>query len=263
LARVRDINVTLLDRFADWNPSVAWDSDGVVTVWKLERDDETRFLKVRKIARHHYSLADERDRMLWAHGQIPVPDVLDYGIDDDEEWLLTTALPGQDATTPEHKADPTWIVALLARGLRELHESLDVATCPFDFTNDLAIAHVKRRLDADVFTEPYEHHEEFRHLEPEQMVERLEALRPADEDIVVCHGDYCFPNVLIDAGMIVGYLDLGELGVADRWLDVAVGAWSTTWNLGPGYEDLFYESYGVDPDPDRIEFYRLLYDLAS
>ena len=44
---------------------------------------------------------------------------------------------------------------------------------------------------------------------------------------------------------------------------IAVGAWSVTWNIGPGWEDLFYESYGVAPDPDRITFYRLLYDLAS
>ena len=44
---------------------------------------------------------------------------------------------------------------------------------------------------------------------------------------------------------------------------VAVGAWSVTWNLGPGWEELFYEAYGVEPDEPRIEFYRLLYDLAS
>ncbi len=72
-----------------------------------------------------------------------------------------------------------------------------------------------------------------------------------------------FPNVLIDEGRIAGYLDLGELGVADRWCDVAVGAWSTTWNVGPGWEDIFYESYGIAPDPDGIEFYRMLYSLAS
>ena len=60
-----------------------------------------------------------------------------------------------------------------------------------------------------------------------------------------------------------GYVDLGELGIADRWWDVTLGAWSTTWNVGPGYEDRFYEAYGVERDDDRIAFYRLLYDLAS
>ena len=95
-------------------------------------------------------------------------------------------------------------------------------------------------------------------------LERLESLRPQSEDLVVCHGDYCFPNILLDdAGAVTGYVDLGELAIADRWWDVTLGAWSTTWNVGPGYEDLFYDSYGIEPDADRIAFYRLLYDLAS
>lgn len=81
--------------------------------------------------------------------------------------------------------------------------------------------------------------------------------------LVVCHGDYCLPNILLDEGRVVGYVDLGELGVADRWWDLAVASWSITWNLGPGLEGLFYDAYGVEPEPDRIRFYRLLYDVVS
>ncbi len=66
---------------------------------------------------------------------------------------------------------------------------------------------------------------------------------------MVCHGDYCFPNVLIEDGSVTGYLDLGELAVADRWWDLAVGSWSTAWNIGPGWEEVFLDSYGVVPDP--------------
>ena len=60
-----------------------------------------------------------------------------------------------------------------------------------------------------------------------------------------------------------GYVDLGELGVADRWWDVAVGAWSAGWNFGQEHEARFYEGYGIEPDPERIRFYRLLYDVVS
>jgi kanamycin kinase len=81
--------------------------------------------------------------------------------------------------------------------------------------------------------------------------------------LVVCHGDYCLPNVLIEADAACGFVDLGELGVADRWWDLAVATWSVTWNLGPGYEDLFLHEYGVERDDDRVEFYRLLYDVVS
>ncbi len=69
--------------------------------------------------------------------------------------------------------------------------------------------------------------------------------------------------MLLDADRVVGYLDLGEVGVADRWRDLAVATWSVTWNFGHGHEDLFLRSYGVARDLRRRDLYRLLYDLES
>ena len=62
---------------------------------------------------------------------------------------------------------------------------------------------------------------------------------------------------------VTGYVDLGELGVADRWWDLAVATWSIAWNLEEGFEESFLSAYGVSPDPERISYYRLLYDLVS
>jgi kanamycin kinase len=60
-----------------------------------------------------------------------------------------------------------------------------------------------------------------------------------------------------------GHVDLGELGVADRWADLAVGSWSTEWNYGHGWEKTYFEAYGVGPDPARIRYYRELWDIES
>ena len=100
-------------------------------------------------------------------------------------------------------------------------------------------------------------------MTPLEVLDELERTRPSSEDVVVCHGDYCFPNMLLEDGVVTGYLDVGELGLADRWWDIAVGAWSVTWNVDPRWEPVFYEAYGVEPDSERIRYYRLLYDLAS
>lgn len=91
-----------------------------------------------------------------------------------------------------------------------------------------------------------------------------EALRhPPPIDDVVCHGDACAPNTLLDAeGRVAGHVDLGRLGVGDRWADLAVAAWSTVWNYGPGYEAVVYAAYGVEPDEKRIRYYRLLWDVS-
>jgi hypothetical protein len=60
-----------------------------------------------------------------------------------------------------------------------------------------------------------------------------------------------------------GHVDFGALGVADRWADLAIATWSTEWNYGPGWQAPLLDAYGIEADPDRIRYYRLLGDLAA
>lgn len=135
--------------------------------------------------------------------------------------------------------------------------------CPFDFRLDTALSHARLRLEAGQIEPERDFHEEFSHLSARQAVALLEQSGPDSEDLVVCHGDYCLPNILIEAGIATGFVDLGELGVADRWWDLAVATWSLTWNLGPSYEDLFLSEYGVEKNDRQREFFRLMYDVVS
>lgn len=57
-------------------------------------------------------------------------------------------------------------------------------------------------------------------------------------------------------------MDLGDLGVADRWSDLAIATWSTTWNYGEGWEEPLLDAYGIAPDPERTEYYRLLWEVG-
>jgi kanamycin kinase len=59
------------------------------------------------------------------------------------------------------------------------------------------------------------------------------------------------------------HVDLGRLGTADRWADLAVATWSTEWNYGPGWDRRRLNAYGIAPDPERTRYYRLLWDLSS
>ncbi len=71
------------------------------------------------------------------------------------------------------------------------------------------------------------------------------------------------PNTVLSGdGGWSGHVDLGSLGVADRWADLAVATWSTEWNYGPGWQELLLDTYGVDADPERTAYYRLLWDLG-
>lgn len=80
---------------------------------------------------------------------------------------------------------------------------------------------------------------------------------------MVCHGDACAPNTLVGPGYeVTGHVDFGELGVGDRWADLAVAAWSTEWNFGAGVEAEVYAGYGIEPDARKIDFYRRLWDAT-
>ncbi len=62
--------------------------------------------------------------------------------------------------------------------------------------------------------------------------------------VVVCHGDYTLPNVMMIDGRVSGYLDLGALNVADPETDFEIALTSIRFNLGDGYGDLFLAGYG-------------------
>jgi len=198
-------------------------------VWRNElggltfRDGE-RFLKWNPRG-SGIDLDDERARLAWLAPRHPVPEVLDAARDDDGQLLVTRALPGDGAVTEAWRARPREAVHAIAEGLRALH-ALPVADCAF--TCRWAPA-------TDV---------------------------PPD-DLVVVQGDACAPNTIIGTnGRFAGHVDLGFVGVADRWADLAVASQSLDWNYGPGWQDEFFAAYGIERDEARIARYRALFDGA-
>lgn len=230
--------------------------------WRLDCDTATHYLKV-AVAREYPGLCAEAERTRWAARYVPVAPVIDHGGDGTVEWLVTAAIIGRPASDPT-LGRPADIVVALAEGLRRFHDRAPVRDCLYDFRLDRALDHVRRRVAAGIVDPGDDFHDDHGHLRTATAaLDELERLRPDSEDVVVCHGDYCPPNALLDDGRVVGYVDLGELAVADRWWDLAVGTWSTTWSYAPGHESLFLSAYGASPDPNRQAFYRLLFDLAS
>jgi kanamycin kinase len=247
---------------AGWDSELAWESGPLARTWRLTGPaGEQRYLKSAP-ADAGVPLRSEALRLRWARrNRLAVPEVVAACAAGQAEWLLTEALPGHSAVASELLADPGPLVTALAEGLRRFHQA-PADQCPFPFGIEIALAQVGRRVRAGLI-ETADLHREHAHLSPAAALDELERLRPDGEDLVVCHGDYCLPNVLICGGAATGFVDLGRLGVADRWHDIAIGSWSATWNLGPGWEDLFFASYGVARDDRRIAFYRLLYDVTA
>jgi kanamycin kinase len=205
-------------------------------------------------------LTAEAGRLAWASEWTSVPRVLDAGRDETGAWLVTRGIPARSAVDPRWLADPHAAVRAVGRGLRSLHDALPVDACPFEWSLERRVIAADRRLAAGM--RPTEWFPEHAGYTVSYARGLLHDAPPIDL-AVVCHGDPCAPNTLIDDdGRFAAHVDLGSLGTADRWADIAVAAWSTEWNYGPGFAPLLYEAYGVEPDTERIAYYRLLWDLT-
>jgi aminoglycoside phosphotransferase len=141
-------------------------------------------------------------------------------------WLLTVRLPGRDAAQPWSATDRPRVLDAMADGLTALH-ALDPQACPFD-----------TRYPAHDRT----------------------------ERVVVAHGDYCCPNVMIDPTSMgfAGVLDLGWLGVADPYVDLATTVMTLAGDLNPQYGGLpaarrVFARYGAAFDDPRIDDYLAFY----
>ncbi len=188
------------------------------------RTDDDRHIK---IGPHdaEANMRDEAERMRWARRWTRVPAVLEQGEDATEEWLVTATMTERSAVDPAWLARPEQAVRAVGRGLRMLHDALPVDQCPWEWSVASRLANAERRgirLPAHLRDAP-----------------------PVDA-LVVCHGDACMPNTLIDEdGAVAGHVDLAALGTGDRWADIAVASMSTLWNVGPGWESTLIEAYGV------------------
>jgi kanamycin kinase len=242
----------------------------LILVWRNELGGQTyemgtgagrQFIKWVRTA-SGIDLTREVVRLEWAANYVRVPRVLDRGADDHGTWIVTGGLPGENAVTDRWKADPATAVAAIGRGLRALHDALPVDGCPFSWSVEDRLVGT-RRLSALGSLDPSEWDPIHQQLGITQLLELLASPPPIDQ-LVVCHGDACSPNTLLtDDGCWSGHVDLDQLGVADRWADLAVATWSTQWNYGPGWEEALLDAYGIAADPDRTRFYRLLWDVGD
>lgn len=201
-------------------------------------------------------LPDEAERLAWLGDQgLPCPEIRAFRRTPTHNLLLMTRVPGEDLSATGER-DPQACVLRLADALRRLH-ALPVADCPFGYRLPRRLEAAAARIAADA-VDLEDFYAERTDETPAALLERLRRAPPSDEDLVVTHGDACTPNFVVEGERPAAYIDCGRLGVADRHQDLALAARTIESDLGPQWLAPFYARYGAQPDPARLEFYRLM-----
>ncbi|CAM3315554.1 APH(3') family aminoglycoside O-phosphotransferase [Deinococcus saxicola] len=248
-------------------PAARWERVGVgesgAGVWKSQRfvvKVQARGSVQLPGTQFSSSLQQERERLRWLSGRVPVPRVVGYEVEGGLEYLAVTRVPGLDASHPDVLFHPDRLVNLLARALRELH-ALPLRECPFNMSLPTMLARARERVAAGVVDETdFDGEREGRTAI--SIFNELARTRPEQEDLVVTHGDACLPNFIVNGEFIEGLIDVGRAGIADRHADLALTHRSLGRNLGPEYAEQFLDLYGREfVGPQKLAYYRMLDEL--
>lgn len=214
---------------------------------------------------HRFNPADEATRLQWlaSHG-LPVPEVVALGANDDLQWVVTRAMPGRPAAR-RWKPDERWrVIEVVADAARMVH-ALPVAQCPFErrLADVIYQAKVSNELGAFDREDVDTAHEGWT---AQQLWDELSRMPvPVEDDLVVCHGDLCLDNVLIDPETLTlaGIIDVDRVGVSDRWMDLSLALYNIgkddVWGYGPAYAEHFLARYGIRAvDQHKVTYFQLL-----
>jgi aminoglycoside 3'-phosphotransferase II len=218
-----------------------------------------RFLKIAKGAGADH-LRREVERTEWlASVGIRVPKML-LRFDGNAAFaVMMAALDGQSAACA---AAENWrpVVTAIANAFGEIH-ALPVNLCPFDETLNLRLARAhdlvrNGKIDSSQFDARNAG------VTPQHLYERLRASIPAQADDVVVHGDATLSNLIFANDGKIGFVDCGNCGRSDRYVDLALLVGELADRFGSEARNAFLQTYGkLEWDDRKAEFYRDLYEL--
>ena len=170
------------------------------------------------------------------------PEVVHYH-SADRDWLLIRAVKGENCLHPDYLVDPNRLAETIAQMLCDLH-SRDYKDCPVQNHTERYLVRAAENyrtgpFDASLFPDNWGF------ASAEEAWSVVEANAKYLKTDTLLHGDYCLPNIMLDAWKPSGFIDVGGGGVGDRHVDLFWGAWSLKFNLKEDtYVTRFLDAYG-------------------
>jgi kanamycin kinase/aminoglycoside 3'-phosphotransferase-3 len=226
---------------------------------------------VLKIQKQSQESDNEHGIMMWLDGKLPVPRVLGFEKQEGYSFLLMSKIDGVMSCHNFYLERPDELTMLLAEGLKMLWD-VDVACCPFLSHLHVKLTQAQYNVQmglVDVDDAQPETFGERGFKNPERLLQWLMDNKP-EEELVLSHGDFCLPNIFLKEHKVSGFIDLGKMGIADKYQDIALCYRSLKKNLAGAYggsvreeidDKLLFDNLGIAPDYEKIRYYILLDEL--
>jgi len=262
--RLEKIIKSVIDMKLSSNSLITRADEGasIASLYYVENTNKQNYyLKIQEIKKNHCSLLKEKVAYEWLSNQLLVPEVVFYELYDNYEVLCISEIAGVNFDKIKDRLKHEEIIKLYAKGLKVIH-SIPVSNCIIINELDTKIEQAYYRMDNDLVNcDDFE--DEYKEFTPRELFQLLIEKRPMTHEPVFTHGDYCFDNIILSNDGSIGYIDLGNSGIADRYQDIALAIRSIKHDYGDEYLDLFYDEYGIDEiDQERFDFYIILDEFS-
>jgi kanamycin kinase/aminoglycoside 3'-phosphotransferase-2 len=245
-----------------WDSRFTFKYENIAKTFLIQgKNSVNKYLKIQKIGSTE-TIEEQAKRLMWLQNRLPVPNVMGYGVTGDYEYLLTSELPGFEASNEILRTNPDQIIRLLANGLRRIHD-ISIEDCPFDNSIGQLMKVIRYNFQQGII-DSIDLNKKFGISNLETLLHEVEMYsKDLTEDLVFTHGDYSVPNIIINGREISGFIDMGNCGIADRYYDLAVAVKSIIRNFGSDYTEMFFDEYGsMEIDQEKIKFYQIVEHLA-
>lgn len=229
-------------------------------VYQLSNNQENLFLKVGKPG----SLTNEYNNLKKVKKYLRVPKIVFY-YNNDIEILVTSAMDGKMSCDNEFiDTFPNETINVLCEAIKTIQSIKVDKNLKNEFNTysiDEEINNIKRKIylgeinnipDKKMF-------DKFSNLT--ELVLYLENNKPKGR-YYLSHGDVSMPNVFIVDKKLSGFIDVGNVGIRQKWYDIADLYVSIRRNFkNQEIADDFLKKLGVK-DKRPVEYYEMLIDLS-
>lgn len=238
-----------------------FEGESPTDVFKLIGPSETLYLKIghQKFSNTTYSIARERDVMLWLSQKLRVPKVLNYLEKNEYQFLLMQQLEGEGLYDKWEKGEfsSDKFVDVFAEAIKQL-QTIQITDCPFDSSLDVRLSELRYLIDNNLIANGDLAASELPFTDPEGLYQHLQTPQ-FTENLVFSHGDMNDANIIIDAQGKIGLIDWGRGGRADIWGDIAHAVrniWEETKDKA--LTQRFFRRLQIEKDEQRIKYHLLL-----